>query len=100
GARPLAVPQPLAALTELGRVLLQSVDQIAEEHPGIAVGGIEPAPHRVASQIAQEACDETGLAVAGSGDDEGGAFLEPGGEPPVQPGPRQVQGTGGGGRSW
>ena len=94
GGRPEAVPQPLAALAELGGVLLHPLDQVAEEHPRIPVGGIEPVPHRIAAEIAQEAGHEAGLAVAGSGDHERGAALQSGGEPAVQPGPRQVQGTG------
>ena len=93
GGRPEAVPQPLAALAELGGVLLHPLDQVAEEHPRIAVRGIEPVPHRVAAEIAQEAGDETGLPVAGTGDDERGAPFQPRGEASVQPRPRQMQRT-------
>src|SRR5439155_2573132 len=76
GGRARLAPQILDLLAELGRVLLDPGDEIAQQRPRIAVRGIERVPDRVRAEIADEPAHQARLAVSGPRENDRRAALE------------------------
>ena len=95
--RPAAqgLPQSLAALAELRRVLGHPLHDVAEEDGGVAVRGVERVPDRVLPGLPQEGRQKRRLAVPRSGQDDGDAPLEPGAQAVHEPRAPQMQRTDG-----